>query len=109
MQFGGSLRHWLAYVAAILVLSLFSVAQSNYAVISGSISDPQTHALVGANVELTATATAAVRRVVTNAQGLYEITGLQPGNYELRVTATGFGASLQTLQLEVAQRLVLDI
>lgn len=72
-------------------------------------SDPQAHAIARATVELTSSSTGAMRRVPTNAQGLYEIPGLQPGGYELRVTAPGFGTSAQPLQLEVAQRLAIDI
>ncbi len=85
------------------------VAQSNYAVLSGSLVDPQGHAVAGAAVELTSSSTGAVRHVSTNSQGLYEIPGLQPGRYELRVTAPGFGVSAQSLGLEVAQRLAVDI
>ena len=85
------------------------MAQSNYAVLSGSILDPQSHAITGATVELTSPSTGAVRRVSTNGQGLYEISGLQPGGYELRVAAPGFATSIEPLQLEVAQRLAIDI
>jgi len=91
------------------MLSLSAVGQSNYAVLSGSILDPQAQAISGATVELTSSATGAMRHVTTNGQGLYEIPGLQPGGYELRVTAPGFGTSVQALQLEVAQRLAIDI
>jgi len=47
----------------------------------------------------TATSSGAMLRVSTNAQGPYESPGLQPGGYELRVTAPGFGTSAQPLQL----------
>ena len=93
----------------LFALSLAGVAQSNYAVLSGTILDPQAHAITGATVELVSSATGAVRRVSTNAQGLYEIPGLLPGDYELKITAAGFGTSVQPLQLEVAQRLAIDI
>ena len=96
-------------LVSVLLFSISAMAQSNYALLSGSILDPHAHAVAGATVELTASSTGAVRRVSTNAQGLYEIPGLQPGSYELRVTAPGFGASAQPLQLEVAQRLAIDI
>jgi hypothetical protein len=107
---GGILRCKLTLLSTLLFLLPFSgIAQSNYAVLSGSILDPQAHAIPGAVVELTATTTGAVRRVSTNAQGLYEIPGLLPGSYQLRVVAPGFGTSAQPLQLEVAQRLAIDI
>jgi hypothetical protein len=96
-------------LVSVLLFFISAMAQSNYALLSGSILDPQSHAVAGATVELTASSTGAVRRVSANAQGLYEIPGLQPGSYELRVTAPGFGTSAQLLQLEVAQRLAIDI
>jgi hypothetical protein len=92
-----------------LLFSISAAAQSNYAVLSGSVLDPQGHAVAGASVELKSAATGAERRVSSNAAGLYEIPGLQPGNYELLVTASGFGISAHMLQLEVAQRLALDV
>jgi Carboxypeptidase regulatory-like domain len=93
----------------LLALSLAGMAQSNYAVLSGTIIDPQAHAIAGANVELVSSTTGAVRHVSTNAQGLYEIPGVLPGSYELKASAAGFGTSAQQLQLEVADRLAIDI
>ena len=102
------MQYRIAFLA-VLFSSLFAVGQSNYAVLTGSIHDPQGQAVVGASVDLTSAATGAARHAVTNSAGLYEIPGLQPGNYALRVTAPGFGTSAQALQLEVAQRLAIDI
>ena len=93
----------------VLLCALPAAAQSNLAVLTGSILDPQGQAVVGASVDVTSSATGALRHVVTNAAGVYEIPGLQPGSYKLRVMAPGFGASAQALQLEVAQRLAVDI
>ena len=103
------MRQVLSFLGFVLLISLSAAAQSNYAVLSGTIADPQSHAISGAKLELTSSATGAVRRASTNTQGLYEIPGLQPGNYELKVSAPGFGTSAQPLQLEVAQQLAVDI
>ena len=103
------MRQNLVIVGLVVLVSLSAAAQSNYAVLSGTIVDPQSHAVVGAKVELTSSATGAIRRASTNTQGLYELPGLQPGNYQLRVMAPGFGTSAQPLQLEVAQQLAVDI
>jgi len=53
----------------LVLFSLPAVAQSNYAVLSGTIADPQSHAIAGAKVELTSSTTGAIRRTSTNAQG----------------------------------------
>ena len=53
-------------------------AQSNYAVVRGSVFDPQHHAIAGAHIHATETSTGAAREVVSNATGLYEIAGSSP-------------------------------
>ena len=50
-------------------------AQSNYAVIRGSILDPQHRPIVGARVHVTAADTGAEREVASNGTGLYEKIG----------------------------------
>ncbi len=103
------MRQNLVLLGFVVVVTVFAAAQSNFAVLSGTIADPESHAIAGAKIELISSATGAIRRTSTNAQGLYELPGLQPGNYELRVTAPGFDTSAQSLQLEVAQQLAVDI
>ena len=96
----------------LLITSLFAVcavAQSNYAVLSGSATDPQSRVVSGADVELTSLTTGALRKVSTNAQGLYEIPGLQPDDYQLVIQAAGFASQKQRIHLEVAQRLTIDL
>src|SRR5690242_7527255 len=65
-----------------LITGLATVsAQSNYAVVRGSIFDPQHHAVAGAHIHAMEMSTGAGREVVSNGNGLYEIAGLQPGTY----------------------------
>jgi hypothetical protein len=90
----------------ILLLGLLFAApcafgQSNYAVLRGTIGDPQRSPVAGAAVQLTSSATHAVRRAASNDQGIFEITALWPGDYEIAVQATGFAALAQSLRLEV--------
>jgi len=97
----------LLFLAGLFAIS--ATAQSNYAVLSGTVTDPQSHAVAGAAVVLTSTTTGATRKVLTNAVGIYEVPGLQPGDYELTVSATGFASQRQNLRLEVAQRAAIDL
>ena len=55
--------------------------QSNYAVVTGTVSDPQHLPVVGASVEFRAASTGAVRRVVTNQRGVFEVPALLPDDY----------------------------
>ncbi len=95
------------FLASFFVVS--ASAQSNYAVLSGSVTDPQSHAVPAATVQLTAAGTGAIRKVVTNDQGFYEVPGLQPGDYQLVINASGFASQQKTVRLEVAQRLAIDL
>jgi len=98
--------------ALLLLLLVFAVplhGQSNYAVLSGSVSDLQHLPVAGATVQLTAASTGATRRLVTNEQGLFEAPALLPDDYELEVDASGFAIITQTLRLEVGQKLALDL
>jgi hypothetical protein len=94
---------------AFLAFSVPALGQSNYAVLSGTVTDPQSHAVAGATVELTSASTGAVRHASTNEQGIYEIPGLQPGDYQLQIAASGFASQQRSLRLEVAQKLAVDL
>ena len=96
-------------ILLLLSYSLPVISQSNYAVLNGGVTDPQSHPVAGATVELRSPATGALRHVSTNELGLYEMPGLPPGDYELRISATGFAPQQQSIRLEVAQKLALDV
>ena len=84
-------------------------AQSNYAVVTGVVKDPQRLPISGATVSFKALATEEVRRVISNEQGLFEADALLPGEYEIRTEATGFAPAMHTLRLEVGQKLAVEI
>src|SRR5215469_1765758 len=98
---------------AILFLSLClspgAFGQSNYAVVSGTVADPQQSPVAGAQLLLTSRETHAERRVNTNSQGIFQITGILPGDYDLSVTASGFAELTHPLRLEVGQQLDLHL
>ncbi len=54
----------------LLGLAVPGFGQSNYAVLTGIVTDSQHLPVVGAAVKLTAASTGAIRRVVTNQHGL---------------------------------------
>jgi hypothetical protein len=83
-------------------------AQSNYAVVNGSILDPQHRPIAGAQIHILTRATGATREVVSNGVGLYEIAGLEPGVYTLTVDHPGFKQATQAVNLEVGQQATLD-
>lgn len=103
------MRWSLSILVSAMFLACSLLAQSNYAALSGSITDPQSQPVAGASVEIVSSSTGAERRVITNDRGLYEISGLQPGDYLLNISASGFAALKQSVRLEVAQKLAIDL
>jgi hypothetical protein len=96
-------------VLVVCFLTLTAFCQSNYATLRGAITDPQHRAVTTAGIEVFAAATGARRSAVSNSQGMFEIPGLTPGEYRVRVNATGFTPVDQTVKLEVGQQLTMDI
>jgi hypothetical protein len=103
------------HASCFFLLLLFSLAalpvagQSNYATLSGTVFDPQQRAVAGATVELTSLATRQARRVNSNEQGIFQLSGLLPGDYNLTIQATGFAPFTSSVRLEVSQQLTLDV
>lgn len=100
-------------VSAVLLL-LFALAlpllgQSNFGVVTGTVTDAQHLPIAGATIELTAASTGAVRRTVTNQEGLFEAPALLPDAYQLKAQAPGFAMFTESLTLEVGQKLALDV
>src|SRR6202049_1748966 len=94
---------------SVLGLALPAYAQSNYAVVKGSVTDPQHLPVVGATLQMKAVSTGATRRVVTNQQGIFEASALLPDDYVLTTEALGFAPSTQSVRLEVGQVLAVAI
>lgn len=96
---------------AILVATAWPVvAQSTFGAIVGDVKDAAGATMVSARVELTNTGERAQRSTMTNSQGTYQFLNLKPGNYEIKVTATGFQTTvLQELALQARQTLRVDV
>src|SRR5215471_635463 len=99
----------MACFLLLMTISATSFAQSNYAALVGTVSDPQSRSIPGATVQITSSGTQAIRKVNSNELGIYRITGAPPGEYELEATASGFASVKKTLRLEVGQQLTLDL
>jgi hypothetical protein len=99
----------LGVLLILLGLTLPALGQSNYGVVTGTVTDAQHLPVAGAAVQLTAASTGAVRRVVTNQQGLFNAPALLPDDYELNTEATGFATTTQSVRLEVGQKLAVEI
>src|SRR6185295_17942463 len=106
-----ALSRSLAALVLFLALQAPVLAQqAARATLTGTVTDP--HGAVVAGVKLTATLEAAGihRETVSNDQGLYILTDLLPGEYELRAEAKGFRTQIvKAISLKVGQSVTLDV
>ena len=90
-------RRIAIYLLAISLLgpALFLSAQSNNASMSGEITDPNGAVIPGAKIVLTSKDTKQSSSFVSDGNGLYTFRNVLPGNYQLTITAQGFGEYVQ--------------
>src|SRR5262245_50497549 len=95
-------------LAGCLTMGLSSVmAQSAVTgAISGSVIDPNKAVVPNATVTLRSLDTNKTETATTSAEGLFRFTNLQPGPYELIITATGFAEYKQERVVVEVGRLV---
>src|SRR5215471_7516989 len=99
----------LSSLLCALALSAASLAQSNFAAVSGTVKDAQALVVAHATVTFRALSTGAARSVTTNEAGLFYAAALVPDDYEVTATASGFAPVAQRLHVEVGQKVALDI
>ena len=79
-------------------------SQSSTGSISGTVADQNNAVVPGAAVFAKNTETGFVRSAVTNSSGLYRLTDIPPGTYEITIAAAGFKKYTQSLiTLDVGQ------
>ncbi|MDP9038344.1 MAG: TonB-dependent receptor [Acidobacteriota bacterium] len=85
-----------------LILTLLSLAaplmvqaQVSGATLSGTVTDPSGAVVPNATISIRNTDTGAARNVTTNGEGFYSAPNLNPGNYEIKISAKGFSSLLQ--------------
>ncbi|HET6144797.1 MAG TPA: TonB-dependent receptor [Candidatus Acidoferrales bacterium] len=100
MAFRSNLSRLLRLVlCAVVVLAAAGAqrlhAQAVGATLAGTVTDASGSVVPKASVAITNTGTGETRTVDTNADGLYSAPNLQPGNYSVAVSASGFSKSVQ--------------
>lgn len=97
---------------AILCLQVptFSQQAAN-ATLTGTITDPQGAVVLGVRITATQKATSVKRDTVSNDDGLYVLSNMAPGDYELRVEAKGFTTrvSKTAVSLKVGETVTLNV
>src|SRR4051794_19615532 len=97
-----------------LFMSLLGGAASaqTFGEITGEVKDPSGAIAQNANVTATNTGTNVSRSTVTNDAGIYSFPGLNPGPYQVKVTAPGFETAVRsniTLQVQQTARIDFEL
>ena len=92
-----------------LSISIPLRAQVSGATLSGTITDAQGGAVVGARVSVKNLGTGISVNTETNATGFYTAPNLNPADYEVSATATGFSTSLTRVTLTVGAKQELNL
>jgi outer membrane receptor protein involved in Fe transport len=87
------------FLAIILMASPFVAQSFAQTSVRGTITDPNGDVVVGARVEIKELRTSTTWIVVSDAVGGFVFEQLQPGRYEFRVNAPGFGEMVKPVQV----------
>ncbi len=89
-------------------VTVFSVFAQTYGGVSGTVVDPSKSPLSGATISLTNIGTGQKRQASTTEAGTFSVPFVQPGEYEINVSMTGFKNAIRkgvNVQVDVVARL----
>ena len=93
-----------------LFLTSIGFAQSTFGSITGTVKDPTGALIPSADVEVINRGTGTIRKVTTSSAGVFNVTNLDIGFYQVRVSAKGFSTyNRESLFLTANQILNLDV
>ena len=99
--------------AALLCVAAFvfpAIAQSNRGTIVGTVTDQNGAAIKDAKVTATNTATGNAHEATTSDEGTFTIPALEPGNYSIKIEASGFQtATVPQVKLETNARQPVEV
>ncbi len=100
----------IAVTTACAIIGATTVHAQSTATVSGIVKDPTGAVVPGAQITLHSLATGADRSVTSDSAGNYSLPSLQPGNYSVSASSSGFALfTIKSLVLEVDQKVNLNI
>lgn len=99
-----------AFVAVLMLVVLAGVgkAQTESGQIIGNVTDPNGALGSGASVSVKSVGTGRTITTTSDAQGVYTVTALQPGLYDVTVTSGNFKPSTQRVQVTVGSKVSVE-
>ena len=79
-----------------LLLPCAAHAQVLYGSLTGNVTDSSSAALPGASAQVRNIATGVSRQAITDDRGFYSFNDLQPGEYSIAISASGFATTTRT-------------
>lgn len=99
-----------AWIAALLIVAMPSIAVAQQANVSGRVTDDQQASLPGVTVTATSTGAGRTFSAVSGADGTYRLVGMQPGRYDISAELSGFATrQLKDVELLVGQNATIDM
>ena len=96
--------------AVLLLVSVSACFAQSTATLAGTVTDPTGAVVPGASIKVRSLATNTIRETVSDSAGAYVVPSLQPGDYEIRTTAAGFGTSvIKSITLLVDQSVTANV
>jgi hypothetical protein len=94
----------------VVVFSIAVSAQLPTSTLNGTVTDPQGAAVAGAKVVITSNATGLSKETATGSDGGFAVADLTPGDYTVRVSASGFATiEFKEVRLDVGRASTLDV
>src|SRR5215510_7452321 len=107
---GPNLKHYSFALITFLVMNACLLGQTPTATLSGVVRDSSGAVISGAKIRVNNIATGATRATVTDSDGRYSLTNLDPGPYELQADMSGFKtAARRDIVLTVGGSEVVDL
>jgi len=98
------------FIVMLLTLSAVCAMAQSTASLSGVVTDPTGAVVSGAEVTIHALGTGLARKVVTDSDGIYVAPSLQPGDYQVTATASGFSmVTIKKVTLDVDRKITANI
>ena len=91
----------------LLLMQVTAFAEGD-AAIKGAVTDPNGAVIATAQVSVTNASTNEQRKIRTDSDGHYELSGLAPGSYRIDITAPGFAPASKPAQLAAGDNMVVD-
>src|ERR1044072_3691288 len=97
------MKYVTSSIAMVLVLVVTSFGQTSKGFIVGNITDPNAAAVPGVTIKITNAATGVSRETISQADGSYRFDAVDPENYKVDITATGFKSATRDVVVAATQ------